>query len=418
MCRRSYYDNGNISTYTKGAYQTNNGGAVSGTTTSYTYNGDRMTKFGNQTCVYDAMGNPTTYLGKTATWKGRQLTSFNGNTFTYDGSIRQSNGLEFFYDYEGIAACRYNDQLYLYITDGQGNVIALIDTNGNEVVQYWYDAWGNHKVVDANGNEITSSNHLGNLNPFRYRGYYYDVETGLYFLQTRYYDPDTGRFLNRDSVNYADPQTINGLNLYSYCLNNPVEYVDPYGTTAWWEWLIGGLIVVGLAVGSIVTGGAVAAVLAGAAIGGAISYSTQTISGELNWGQFALDIGIGALTGAIGASGVSQATATVLGGLIGSGSSIASDLINGNSVNWGKAAISGIIGIAAGFLGGAGVKNIKGLAGSEKFFGASLNTPGITAFLLKNSKTFLLSAQYAGFVKAMAYYAGGTVLNYIAGLFI
>ena len=172
MCRRSYYDNGNISTYTKGAYQTNNGGAVSGTTTSYTYNGDRMTKFGNQTCVYDAMGNPTTYLGKTATWKGRQLTSFNGNTFAYDGRgrrmsknsliflydprgriIKQSNGLEFFYDFEGIAACRYNDQLYLYITDGQGNVIALIDTNGNEVVQYWYDAWGNHKVVDANGNE-------------------------------------------------------------------------------------------------------------------------------------------------------------------------------------------------------------------------------------------------------------------------
>lgn len=80
--------------------------------------------------------------------------------------------------------------------------------------------------------------------------------------------------------------------------------------------------------------------------------------------------------------------------------------------------MSGVIGLAAGFLGGAGVKNIKGLAGSEEFFGASLNMSGITAFLLKNSKTFLLSAQYAGFVKAMAYYAGGTVLNYIAGLFI
>ena len=92
------------------------------------------------------------------------------------------------------------------------------------MVQYWYDAWGNHKVVSANGTAITSSTHIGNVNPFRYRGYYYDTETDLYFLQTRYYDPEVGRFLNRDSVQYADPQTLGGLNLYAYCLNNPVEY--------------------------------------------------------------------------------------------------------------------------------------------------------------------------------------------------
>ena len=103
---------------------------------------------------------------------------------------------------------------------------ALIDTNGNEVVQYWYDAWGTHKVVDANGDEITDQDDSGNLNPFRYRGYYYDRETGLYFLQTRYYDPVVGRFLNRDFVNYADSQTINGLNLYTYCGNNPVMCID------------------------------------------------------------------------------------------------------------------------------------------------------------------------------------------------
>ena len=83
---------------------------------------------------------------------------------------------------------------------------ALIDTNGNEVVQYWYDAWGNHKVVTKSGVTITSSTNIGNLNPFRSRGYYYDVETGLYFSQTRYYDPEVGRFLNRDSV--SDTQTV------------------------------------------------------------------------------------------------------------------------------------------------------------------------------------------------------------------
>ena len=121
------------------------------------------------------------------------------------------------------------------------------------VVQYWYDAWGNHKVVSANGTTITSSAHIGNVNPFRYRGYYYDTETGLYFLQTRYYDPEVGRFLNRDSVSYAAPEKIDGLNLYAYCLNNPVEYVDPTGEAAWYEWLGLALVSV-LAVGAIVAG--------------------------------------------------------------------------------------------------------------------------------------------------------------------
>ena len=105
------------------------------------------------------------------------------------------------------------------------------------MVQYWYDAWGNHKVVSANGTTITSSTHIGNVNPFRYRGYYYDAETGLYFLQTRYYDPEVGRFLNRDSVQYADPQTFGGLDLYAYCLNNPVEkkYFPVIGLTGIYE---------------------------------------------------------------------------------------------------------------------------------------------------------------------------------------
>ena len=86
---RSYYGNGNISTYTKGAYQTNNCGNVSGTTTSYTYSGDRMMSYGNQACVYDNMGNPTTYRGKSATWKGRQMLSFDGVNFCYDGRGRR-----------------------------------------------------------------------------------------------------------------------------------------------------------------------------------------------------------------------------------------------------------------------------------------------------------------------------------------
>ena len=110
---------------------------------------------------------------------------------------------------------------------------SILDETGAVVVRYIYDAWGNHAVLDANGNDIDDPDHIGNLNPFRYRGYYYDVETGLYFLQTRYYDPETGRFISQDGVEYADPTTVNGLNLYAYCGNNPVMGYDPTGTIDW-----------------------------------------------------------------------------------------------------------------------------------------------------------------------------------------
>lgn len=111
--------------------------------------------------------------------------------------------------------------------------------------EYAYDAWGNHAVLDANGNDISDDlTNIGNLNPFRYRGYFYDTETELYYLQTRYYDPEVGRFIMIDSVEYLDPESINGLNLYAYCGNNPVMFTDPNGTTKWWEWLLGALVCV------------------------------------------------------------------------------------------------------------------------------------------------------------------------------
>lgn len=120
------------------------------------------------------------------------------------------------------------------------------------MVQYWYDAWGNHKVCDVSGNEITDMTHIGHMNAYRYRGYYYDRETGLYYLNTRYYDPQTGRFINRDSVAYADASFLNGLNLYAYCNNNPVMYVDPNGQ---FPWLLAGLLVVELVVSLVVLNG-------------------------------------------------------------------------------------------------------------------------------------------------------------------
>ena len=98
----------------------------------------------------------------------------------------------------------------------------IIDSTGNSVVKYTYNAWGE---VMISGTNIS----LGVINPYRYRDYYYDSGSGLYFLQTRYYDPQVGRFLSMDDVEYIDPETIGGVNLYAYCNNNPVMNVDPNG---------------------------------------------------------------------------------------------------------------------------------------------------------------------------------------------
>ena len=112
-----------------------------------------------------------------------------------------------------------------------GDITAIYDRD-TCVAKYAYDAYGVCKVMNPDGTENTDDDFIGNVNPIRYRGYYYDVGTGFYYLQTRYYDPQTGRFLNMDGLEYLDPETAGGLNLYAYCNCNPVMYVDPTGTIA------------------------------------------------------------------------------------------------------------------------------------------------------------------------------------------
>ena len=288
--------------------------------------------------------------------------SFNGNTFKYDGRgrrikknditylydsqgnlIKQSNGLEFYYDIDGIAACKYNGTMYYYMTDAQGNVIGIVDRNGNVVVQYWYDAWGNHKVVSANGTAITSSTHIGNVNPFRYRGYYYDTETGLYFLQTRYYDPEVGRFLNRDSVQYADPQTFGGLDLYAYCLNNPVEYVDPDGTFI--------SLFIGLTVSFIIGFGT-----------STISQGVQYGWDNINWAQSAVDGLFSVASTALAATGINFLTSIGIGMISGFSQYAIDSNFHNESLNLEGAISAIILGGAAGALSGAGASNGKVLA--------------------------------------------------------
>ena len=138
-----------------------------------------------------------------------------------------TNTLEFIYDGNGLCGVKCNNENYLYRKNAQGDITHILDNTGMVVAKYVYDAWGNHAILDANGNDLASG--VGVLNPFRYRGYFYGEETDLYYLQTRYYDPELGRFISQDDVSYLAPDSINGLNLYAYCGNNPVMNVDPTG---------------------------------------------------------------------------------------------------------------------------------------------------------------------------------------------
>ena len=248
---------------------------------------DQLTNYNNEVdeyntpvrYTYDVIGNPLTYRnGMTMSWTGRMLDGItqNGMTYTYTYDIdgirtskyvnghtnryflsggevvreepAEGNIVTYLFDENG---ARYGfklrnsqgQQTYWYIFNGQGDVIALIDKTGTWVVNYTYDAWGKPlTITDQNGNPITDPLHVGNLNPIRYRGYYYDVETGLYSLHSRYYDPVTGRFINGDDseILFEDQDNILQYNLFAYCFNNPVNMHDPDGYAA--ANIIGGII--------------------------------------------------------------------------------------------------------------------------------------------------------------------------------
>ena len=109
----------------------------------------------------------------------------------------------------------------------QGDVIAVYDSNGTKLISYTYDAWGNFRTTYV----TTGTTALGKAirNPFKYRGYYYDNDTGWYYLQTRYYNPVWGRFINADSIMSGADESLKGNNLYVYCFNNPISYDDSFG---------------------------------------------------------------------------------------------------------------------------------------------------------------------------------------------
>jgi RHS repeat-associated protein len=152
---------------------------------------------------------------------GRLLREYCVEKYTYSGGGTNTREFIYLYDESGIIGVLYSyngstPQPYYYHRNLQGDVIAIYDANGNRKVEYAYDAFGNCTVKYA------SMSDLANSNPIRYRGYYYDRETGLYYLNARYYNPEWRRFISPDSPSALDPKSVNGLNLYAYCKNNPV----------------------------------------------------------------------------------------------------------------------------------------------------------------------------------------------------
>lgn len=281
---------------------------------SYSYGndnwGDLLTNYDGTNISYSANYNPLNWRNANAfVWSGRALTGVtlkNNTSITYsydafgsrinkrvggtthqyvfDGNSiiaeivtgNENYTLYYYYDAAGnIVGFRHDSVDYYFQKNWRGDVVGIVNPAGTVVTEYSYDAWG--KVISVTGSMAST---VGRINPIRYRGYYYDVETGFYYLNTRYYDPEVGRFVSADTTDVlaASPNSLTDKNLFAYCDNNPIMYKDDGGE--FWH------ILVGAGVGAIV--------------GAASSIVSQVISGqEVNWTAVAIEAVSGAVSGAI-----------------------------------------------------------------------------------------------------------------------
>lgn len=258
-----YDQGGNILSKRKYALGVTTGTASESKTFTYSNANwkDQLTAVNGKPINYDNIGNPTQYGADndadkiTYEWeKGRQLkkivkhgetvefkynenglriqkvaTSTGTTNYTLHGKnivhmTQGSNSLHFFYDASNKPAIvEFNGEKYAYVHNLQGDIVAILDSNGTAVVQYKYDAWG--RIISKTG---SMKDDLGKLNPFRYRGYVYDEETGLYYLRSRYYHFGILRFLNADS-SVGTFGVIGSHAVYAYCRNSVVNQADYTG---------------------------------------------------------------------------------------------------------------------------------------------------------------------------------------------
>ena len=297
-------------------------------------------------------------------------------TTNSDGSTTSSK-LRFSYDADGkVVAVNYNGNYYYYLRNAQNDIVKLIDKTGATVVEYTYDSWG--KLLSTSGSLAST---LGKNNPFRYRGYVYDEETEFYYVQSRYYNPEIGRWINADipETLTADFENFAQYNLFAYCFNDPVNMSDETGTWPSWatKLAIGiGAIIVGAAVvaATAATGGAAAAFV-GAAVAG---LKTAAVSGA-----------IGAAVGA-GKRAVSHRVST--GGWSGAG----------------KAAVDGAVdGFANGFMTGGIMAGGSQILSSGFKVAANAGVPtGRNGGLTIGNRVRVLSPNHP-----QSYEAGGTLLK-------
>ena len=359
----SYDVGGNITSVKTFAYTR----GILGTATStknYTYGDsnwkDKLTSYNGNTITYDGIGNPLTVGSDTYTWaNGRELASStiggktvnytygsnglrvsktaNGVTtnYLYDGDqlvYEQRGDKDIFYYYNAdgqVTGIQYNGLNYYFTFNLRGDIIGVYTGAGVLKGSYEYNEWGKLiSVKDSEGNTITDPGNIVLINPIRYRGYYYDSETGMYYLQSRYYNPEWGRFINADNTDIltATPMDLTDKNLFAYCDNNPVLRVDD-GGNFWW-------IALGAGIGAVVGGG----------ISAYVQYKT---SGHVNWRVVGSDALAGAITGGLAMTGVGLGASAAINAGVSGANYAADELILGN-----KPTLKGVgISTAAGGIG-------------------------------------------------------------------
>ena len=345
---------------------------------------NKLISYDDTPITYDAIGNPLTYRGLALTWQnGRQLASLSGNgttaSYTYDvDGLRTSktvNGVKheyyyvgsrlqyekygttelwFFYDADGTpSGIRYkngdsiND--YYFVCNWRGDVIQIYNASGTLIGSYNYDAWG--KVTE----NATSADTQGitETNPIRYRGYYYDSEAGMYYVNSRYYDPAVKRMINADddSLSTVTPQGLTDKNYFAYCDNNPVTRADGEGDC--WH------------------------IIVGAAVGVATQYAFDVIANFADKKSFTeafkptstfADYGAAALSGALAATGISAGASIIANAAIRGVTYLANCRYKEVKATKKDFAVSVAVGAASGFVGGSGAngKKLRGVYSRSK----------------------------------------------------